>query len=264
MTQSCAPVAHSLGTILSANLAGTLTADQVEILRTGFEAITCSPQSVGIIDNCRLPKHIDPETTAPVIFYINDAISSCDNATEEGTTVFHVINSGSRPLFQPSPLTLKRIMECSAVKIKDILVARTFESGEEHQLDYLAFQQERQATRRFGRGNFVIGNSLRETLNRLEESGLDRACVPLALGGDIFYSKHFHEWIRERLSIEGSMISAPPVRNTRTANVVVTNAIQKLLPNARPKDLHKQTRTDNSAALSRGSAMLVERRPGES
>lgn len=45
-------------------------------------------------------------------------------------------------------------MECLAVRIKNILVAQTFENEEEQQLDYFAFQQERQAVRNFGRGNW--------------------------------------------------------------------------------------------------------------
>ena len=227
----------------------------------GFQAQTSSPQSVAIVDRSRIPKDVAVETIEPIIFYLTDIFASCENAMNEGTTIFHVINAGRRPLLQPPPETLKRIVESSAFKMKNIVVARSFDHGQEHMLDYLAFEQERQSEKNFGRAKYVIGNSLRETLNLLEENGLDRSCIPLALGGDYFYSTQFNEWIRERLSIEGSMLSAPPVRNTSTANAVASKAVQGM---SKTRLVDPDTHANVSATSSRGSSMLVERRPGES
>lgn len=246
--------------------AGTLTSDQVELLRMGFQAQTSSPQSVIIVDRSRIPKDVNVETVQPILFYLQHVYASCEEAVTNGTIVFHVINSGRLPLLHFTPKSLKRLVDSSAFIMKNNLIARSFDAGQEHMLDFLAFQQERLSEKHFGRAKFVIGDSVRSTVNMLEENGLDRACIPLALGGDYFYYTHFNDWIRERLSVEGSMLAAPPVRNACAANAAAYRAEQEKTKAQANDD--RDTITTSTLTTTRNSSlgsnnMLVERKAGE-
>ena len=93
----------------------------------------------------------------------------------------------------------------------------------------------------------IVGESVRATLDSLEDHGLDRACIPVAMGGDYFYYQQFNQWICARLSIEDAMVCAPPRRNRFVAKRMLT------APNVA-----------SEGEDSGDGKLLIKRRPGES
>ena len=206
--------------------AGTLTPDQVELLRTGFMSMPSSEdQAVFINDESRLPKGVPLYN--PAIFFYLHSVSPWDKRFQsKGHTMFHVINRFHlEPLPQSRQNMVKKLRASLPWTCKKVAVARSFDPDQDELLDYSAFHVQRLAEKVFGSADYIIGDSVRSTLNLLEENGMDRACIPVAMGGDYFYHQHFDKWIRARISAEDAMAAAPPIRNSATANAVVKSAI---------------------------------------
>uniref|UniRef100_A0A6S8IZN3 Uncharacterized protein n=1 Tax=Amphora coffeiformis TaxID=265554 RepID=A0A6S8IZN3_9STRA len=182
---------------------------------------------------------------------------------EDGLIMFHVVNSDHRPVNDPAAMdAVKKLRACLPFKTKKVVVGRLFEPDREHLVEYMGFHQHRVSQTVFGSSEIVFGNSVRDTINGLEEKGLERACIPLSFGGDYVYYEKFNNWIRSRLSIEGAMIGAPPVRNTATANEVASRGLNDLVSKALISMATTGTQDEEDNSSSSGKR-VVERLPGE-
>ena len=191
---------------------GTLSSYEVEILRTRFMAVT--PRAVFMADIARLP--VEAGMFHPQVIFYMVSVSAPVACT--GSCILQIIRSGDRPPPEISPVTVQRMNAALPYRIDDFVIAQTYEPGREHLLDYYSYAQRRVAEINFRRpANCLVGDSLRNTLRRLQERGLQRSCVPTSLGGDFCIEEEFDAWVRTRLSIEDGMGSAPPIRNTETA-----------------------------------------------
>eukprot|EP00977_Amphora_coffeiformis_P011290 scaffold2719_cov153-Amphora_coffeaeformis.AAC.2 len=215
---------------------GALTPDQIELMRTGFVVVTDSPQA---------------------------SVCLSEKMQEDGLIMFHVVNSDHRPVNDPAAMdAVKKLRACLPFKTKKVVVGRLFEPDREHLVEYMGFHQHRVSQTVFGSSEIVFGNSVRDTINGLEEKGLERACIPLSFGGDYVYYEKFNNWIRSRLSIEGAMIGAPPVRNTATANEVASRGLSDLVSKALISMATTGTQDEEDNSSSSGKR-VVERLPGE-
>eukprot|EP00977_Amphora_coffeiformis_P029936 scaffold43627_cov176-Amphora_coffeaeformis.AAC.1 len=155
--------------------AGTLTPDQVELLRTGFMAMPSSKdQAVFINDESRLPKGVPLYN--PAIFFYLHSVSPWDKKLQaQGHTMFHVINRFHlEPLPEPCQDMVKKLRASLPWTCKKVVVARSFDPEQNDLLDYSALHVQRLAEKVFGSADYIIGDSVRSTLYLLEESGMDR------------------------------------------------------------------------------------------
>lgn len=113
---------------------------------------------------------------------------------------------------------VQRLRASLPMKSNYVVVAKAFSPEDDHLLDYSARQVQLLGKKSFGSSDIIHGNSIRGTLELLEQRGIDRQHIPVTMGGDYFYHQKFDDWVRTRLSLEDAMIAAPPIRNTATAN----------------------------------------------
>ena len=126
--------------------AGTLTPDQVELLRTGFLAFVEKPQPVMITDITRLPNEngiirVDPAVIPGIIFYLHHV--ACEAAHVEGYILFHVIkNASSAPIASLITQEIgRKVVAGCAIKIKKVVIGRLFAPLQACLLDNLAHKQ---------------------------------------------------------------------------------------------------------------------------
>lgn len=254
---------------------GTLCPQQVELLRSGVLAPTFSNNgtanqsgfAVLTTNRFRLPpgaSFLCPQ----VILYIL-SVATGEQAQTTGITLFHVIDpprgqANTQPLPKPTPEILHKIATSLPIRVRNIVVARSFDPATPSQmLETMAARQQRLAQQNFGTvAEYVMGDSLRSSLTKLEERGLDRACIPFALGGDYFYTQQFNEWIRARLSVEEVMSSAPPVRNTELSHAITECALthqQTFAPSMQNEDSSNHHNEEEKDGM-----LLIQPKPGES
>ena len=187
---------------------GALTMREVEMIRSGY--IMPFPRKNGglvvLYDMSRI-KNFDSALHVKNIMYI------CTTFTDEvtqmnGATIVYVVRSGDRPLdTQPEGWEIFRV--ALPMKIRQMLVAQSFEEGKEGILNFLAYQTKRTVEYRSQhQTERLISDSLRGTRDLLEERGIERQYLPRCLGGDYSYDR-FSDWIRMRISIEDIMSPAP-------------------------------------------------------
>jgi hypothetical protein len=189
---------------------GALSPSDVAILRSGFAVITNKPQAVAIYDVRRLPKEVSriPPT---ILFYLSSLFAKDEDVAEHGFTLFHIQRKGRDSDKYINKEQAHKIIQGVPALVRNLIVAQAFEPGDENMLDYFSYLTVQHIEKRTGHSSqIVVGSSVRDTLHRLEERGLDVDCIPVHMGGNYFYSRQFAEWIRARLSIEDAMSAAPP------------------------------------------------------
>jgi len=103
--------------------AGALTANQVQLLRTGFLALVEKPDPVMITDITRLPiengiMKFEPAIIPGIIFYLHHVF--CQTAHVEGYILFHVIKNASSPPIASliNQGVGRKVVNSCAIKIK--------------------------------------------------------------------------------------------------------------------------------------------------
>uniref|UniRef100_A0A7S3P850 CRAL-TRIO domain-containing protein n=1 Tax=Amphora coffeiformis TaxID=265554 RepID=A0A7S3P850_9STRA len=207
--------------------AGALTMRDVEILRTGWLVCLLRPSPEGpiILMDISLRPPVDIHTGARCIYYMNyvmrtEALAAgLKDELIDGFTLVHVVTSQRRNL-QIDRNGWPVVLSALPCRLKKIIVAQSYEEGRERLIESLAYQQARVAeVRSRFQPERIVANSVKGTLDLLEEKGVQRAYVPKALGGDYDYSR-FSDWIRMRLSIEDIMSSAPIMGNVMPSSLL--------------------------------------------
>lgn len=191
---------------------GTLTMNEVEILRSGYSAHFERPGQGSLIlhDHSRL-EYFDTTIHARLCMYFATVLGNPSSQTI-GTTLVFIIRSGKRPTEDFKREAWGMFRSAMPVKTKQILIVQAYEEGKEHLLNFLAYQTKRTLEMRAHQPEYLVANSVGGTLSLLEQRGINRQHVPNFLGGDYNYDQ-FGEWVRMRLSIEDIMSPAPLKRN---------------------------------------------------
>lgn len=237
---------------------GVLPPEAVEVLHTGFLAVTkgLTPDGVVFIaDYSRLSTGVSlRKYCASIIFYLI-CVSTNELLQTQGFTILHVVRAipGRGELTAFLTESLERVLTSLPVRIKNTVVTRTFDPTQDDVLDHVAFLYQRRYRQCLGTAEYLHGGTVRNTLGLLEErAGLDRSSIPLVLGGDYMYHIHFQKWLRNRLSIEGSVTVASSVRNGP-----IVEEYSPVGPASNTPYEEKQSNNGNERSL-------VKRKPGES
>ena len=192
---------------------GALSPESVAILRSGY--LTCLQSPPIIFSDYALLPPGSKSFQLAVIFYLI-SVNSCEAFQTEGITIFHIISGGHRPMVMPMNESFRNLQRAMPARVKRIVIARTFEEGKEHLLDYRVFEQKLVAASHHQKNKpiqCIAANSVDGTRRLLEEQGFSRTCLPRVLGGDFDRVQFLSEWVRSRLSIEDIMASASPIPN---------------------------------------------------
>lgn len=207
--------------------AGALQPAYVDFLRTGFEVVLGPEESpdrtIYLVDRSRLPPQA--ETVSTIFIPQISVYLSTIHAPEivGGFSALHVVHSGCTSNINPTDSLIEIQQQLSSFPgvIRDVTVARSYEPDREHLLDYLAYKEEWISRVTYqdvvNQIDVVSADSLKGTLEKLQEKGFHRSCLPLVLGGELVYSSHVEDWVRRRISLEDAMESAPPIRNYEIA-----------------------------------------------
>lgn len=200
---------------------GALSAREIELLRTGYQAVFPRGGPGGgllvVVDFARIgeknEKLFDPICNIRVTFYLCTVLT--DAITQQhGATCVYIVRSGQLPPVDTNPEGWKILHQSLPVRIKQMIVARAFVEGKEGILNYLAYQRARVQQFRSGiQPEQLIADSLQGTLALLQDKGVDRRHLPRCVGGDWDFGQ-FLQWVRARICVEDVMSSAPLKRNS--------------------------------------------------
>ena len=115
-----------------------------------------------------------------------------------------------------------------------MIVAQTSEVGKEHLVDFNAYRLRRTEEYRSNLSiERVVGNSPFETLQILEQYGLERNLIPNSLGGNFDYGK-FDEWIQTRLQLEASIASTSSLGMTQKSSMDMESILGRIITVTQP------------------------------
>ena len=180
---------------------------EIEMIRSGYIMPFSRPSGLVVLYDMSRIKNFD------CMLHVKNIIYTCTAFTDEvtqlrGATIIYVVRSGDRPLdMTPEGWDIFRV--ALPMKIRQMLVAQSFEEGKEGILNFLAYQTKRTVEYRSRhQAERLISDSLRGTRVLLENKGIERQYLPRCLGGDFSYDR-FSDWIRMRISLEDIMSPAP-------------------------------------------------------
>jgi hypothetical protein len=115
------------------------------------------------------------------------------------------------------------------MRVTGLMVAQSFEGpGKRDLIDFYAYQEVRATEYKAKRPiELVAGDSVRHTLQLLETKGLTPDILPASLGGRYGQSQ-FHEFVRQRLSVE-DILSAAPLARYRHSSVPEVTSITSVI-----------------------------------
>lgn len=193
--------------------AGALSMHDIAILRSGYAVFSHNARRnshVGVVDTSRLP--VLDEATERCGFYFASVLYTNTDANQ-GVDFLQVVNGAPRPRMKLQHDDWPIIGHALPIKIKSLKVLQTYEEGRQELIDFTSYQTARILGLSSGLDvERVAAGSAAANMELLEEKGIDREFLPLATGGKYDYGK-FADWVRQRLSVEDIMASAPPVRN---------------------------------------------------
>ena len=189
---------------------GALSTDDIEILRSGYYALVPSRDGQFLrilMDRGRLPRQAGLSEVRLAFYWT--AIHA--GAPFKGYTRLHVVTSAPRPpveLSTTGPQILASALPLSLART-NFLVAQAYEESKKELIDFIGYQTQKSFSFRIGVNiPLVAANSLGDTLKQLQAMGVEQNCLPPCLGGTYDY-RSFDNFIRTRLTIEGTMSAAP-------------------------------------------------------
>eukprot|EP00977_Amphora_coffeiformis_P020802 scaffold8527_cov187-Amphora_coffeaeformis.AAC.2 len=174
---------------------GTLNPYDIEILRSGYIKYVQTPVHgpTYVIDVSLLPRGVS-RIQPRIAFYFFSSFPG-------DVTVLYVVKSKGNDVAFDSEI--KATLEATATRVRRVYIVQVYESGKEHLLDFLGYQQRvlTQSNFKLPVDSHISANSVISTLKLLQANGFDRQCLPAELGGDFDQSK-FDQWVRMRMSVE--------------------------------------------------------------
>ena len=153
---------------------GTLSPHDIEILRCGYIKYVESPvhEPTYVIDVSLLPRgvrRIQPR----IAFYFFSSFPA-------DVTVLYVVRSAEDTPGIVFDNEIKSTLDATATRVRRVLIAQAYEPGRERLLEFLGYQQRILMQTNYQRpvDAHIAANSICSTLKLLQESGLDRSCLP--------------------------------------------------------------------------------------
>jgi hypothetical protein len=195
---------------------GALSETDIAVLRSGYLQILPRPSGgiLALFDESKLTRPVG-DSKLRIIFYFS---SLFHDHSIRGKTIVHVVNSNERKF---SDLQLEKsewrvrqsIMPGSGAVRPRIFVAQAYEEGKKELLDFLTYKTRQvEQFKSHMPVQTLIGNSSGHILRLLQQQGIEKHLLPPCLGGNYDMTR-FNNWIRERITIEGIMSSAPIMLN---------------------------------------------------
>ena len=194
---------------------GALSLADIELLRTGFfmnplamPGVEHSP--VLLVDLSRL-SHVSTFAETRIAYYFCYVFRHDERIRTQGSTAVHVVTSAPRPPVNTDLESWKISMTALPMRFAGVIVVQSYEEGRQRLIESFAFQQAMVVQFRSQQAAYraiVAGNSVSETLQLAQARGIERYVLPVSLGGTFTDSK-FQDWIRQRISIEDVLSSAP-------------------------------------------------------
>lgn len=207
---------------------GALSAQDIEVLRTGYSAVFSRPtQGMLVVYNRSRLKHFDADIHMRNVMYICTVFTDKVAQTRGGGCVY-VVQSAMALAPDISPAMWEMFRAALPLKLpRQFAIVQAYEGeGKKRLLDFLAYQQARTTEfRSRRRPERLVGYSFRHTLELCEQKGIERQYLPACLGGDYRYSQ-FDEWIRRRIAIENMQWSAPVDPNHRITTSLLSMPLQ--------------------------------------
>ena len=156
---------------------GAMTKDDVDLFRSGYYVLLpCRSGGAGgvdiLYDESRLPRRAGL-THTKILYYLTTTMDNLGNIT-----VVHIISGSRRPgldLRLEGFDICKIALPSTQTKKHRVLLTQTYEPGKEELYDYFAYQTMRALQMRRGHGpQRIVGHSIRDTIDRLQQQGLDR------------------------------------------------------------------------------------------
>lgn len=188
---------------------GALSQDDVDILRSGFMVILPRPLGgyVTVRDESRLPRPPGISVVRILFYWYSNwpEMGRCDN-----NAVVHVITSGRRPPVDLGTNGWKTFFQALPInRAPKIYVVQAHEFGKKELIDFYGFQQVRNAQFKSRlHVEHLVGDSTQSTVALLAKHRIERHLMPRCLGGSYDYSR-FDNWVRSRMTVEGSLALCP-------------------------------------------------------
>lgn len=196
--------------------------EDIAMFRTGFLVTIPRPDNKGLValyNEGRLPRS-PSDTLMRCTFYVCAIHRPC----MQNVTIVHVVTSEKRPPIDLSPGRWSVLRTALPMRVTGLMVAQSFEGpGKQDLIDFYAYQELRATEYKAKRPiELIAGNSVRQTLQLLEMKGLASDILPACLGGTYGFDK-FHEFVRQRLSVEDILSAAPLARYRHSSVPEVTS-----------------------------------------
>lgn len=195
---------------------GCLSTEDIEIFRSGFLVMVPRGNKGPVLfcDRSKLPRTAGMCGTR-LSFYLASVFPD-DCIHPDGITLMYIVTSAPFPEVYLEREQMTYCLESLPARFRRYCIAQSYELGKERLIDSLGHHQRRVFEYQTGFSpDHVAEDSVQSTVRRLERLGLERSdSIPIRLGGDLDETRHFAEWIRQRLSVEDVMSAAPLMLNT--------------------------------------------------
>lgn len=202
---------------------GALTSEDVAVIRKGLVLMVRSENREPVIlcDYSRVAGVYETKDTAKLWDGLMDRLSMywgtvlSDEAAQRGTKMVQILTSAKRRFLAPRPDCWKMIRTALPLKITKFIVAQAYEPYKECLFDFTRPALVRVGKLQWRKSPHVIrGDSVADTLHKLNQQGLSTSIIPQVLGGHCDYNQELHNWIGKRLEIEsvaGTCRAAVPI-----------------------------------------------------
>mmetsp|Transcript_5295 Transcript_5295/g.10460 ORF Transcript_5295/g.10460 Transcript_5295/m.10460 type:complete len:454 (+) Transcript_5295:152-1513(+) len=211
---------------------GALYPEDVALFRRGYFVMLERPSGglILVVDESKLPCQPGLSKTR-LVFYLMylHAIQA-----RKGITTIHIISGAACPpveLQTDSWAIYRTGLPFKLDRWRSFVVQSCFEAGKEDLIDFLTYQTAQSVTyKSHKKASRIIGNSVRETVRLLQEqTGVELECLPRCIGGCYDY-RFFHEWIRQRLTIEATEVAFPMHSLTLSAGIDLSTRLCESKP----------------------------------
>ena len=214
---------------------GALNSRDIALLRTGYLHFLPVPNSAPIViadisrayeilakppANIHTDEGDSNEASGDRCVMYLATVAMNDIGQTEGVTIAQIVSLEKQmPPSRFRPKQWDMIRTALPLKISRVVVVQSYQAGKEALLEFLRFKVAGYASVNTGmQVEEVFGDSVGQTIRRLESGGFDRNNLPISLGGNLNYDAALADWTRMRLSVEELIGAAPPIINVVPEN----------------------------------------------
>lgn len=189
---------------------GALSAEAIAILRTGAFSFVSRPSPLVIVDTSKITTPLDLNALQQVFLYFG-TIGAMDVPPDQCFTLVHLASAGHKIVFSPD--AWQALGHASPIRInpKAILLST---SNDRNLREFLRIKAARMVEYNTKKKLQLVYADLHSEWNKVLDSlNISRYSLPHSLGGHL-KEDFFSDFIRQRITIENCMGSAPPIANS--------------------------------------------------